>query len=162
MIEPELSRTDVAQIIREKIADYDLMMKSRNVNVTFGTAGTRGGMLTDGLFVSEIFGVLLGNALKITPHGSKVRVQLRHMPTHVEVRLADEGPGLPEQLLESLQKPLSNTYEPALNAQAGGQGLGLYMARKYAALLKGSIHGRNLPGRGAEVWLVLPHLTQPF
>jgi two-component system C4-dicarboxylate transport sensor histidine kinase DctB len=68
----------------------------------------------------------------------------------VEMTIADNGPGLPAQVLEQLFKPFVTT-KPADQ----GLGLGLALCAEYLAAMGAQIQGRNRPEGGAEFQLTL-------
>ena len=97
--------------------------------------------------------VLLDNAVRYTPAGSKVHVTGRRVDGGVELALRDEGAGVPEADAGHI---FDKGYRGTNAAGIAGSGLGLYMARSVV-----EVHGGNLtyachPGQGAEFRLWLP------
>lgn len=84
------------------------------------------------------------------PH---VSVTTRRVEDGVELCVADNGPGFPEQLMSRL-------FEPYATTKAKGTGLGLAVVRKIVEEHHGVIKVRNLEGGGAQVCVTLPVLEQ--
>ncbi len=92
---------------------------------------------------------LLSNAVKFTPEGGVIHLNGVQYDHAVEVRIRDEGPGMPPEVL-------AHIFEPFYRAgSAKGCGLGLPLARRAAALCGGRIDAESAPGRGSlfTVWL---------
>jgi two-component system sensor histidine kinase CpxA len=100
------------------------------------------------------------NALRHTPEGTGVRLALETNPESVTLRIADDGPGIPEQELERIFEPFHRVGQDR-DRSTGGAGLGLAIAARVVAAHGGRIAARNLtPARqtpsGLEVSVWLP------
>jgi len=92
---------------------------------------------------------LLDNAVRYAD--SEVRVSVVEDRTFVDVAVADDGPGFPEDLLPRVFDRF--TRDPG---SGGGMGLGLSITSAIAAAHGGHVSAANVPGGGAEVRLRLP------
>ncbi|WP_240796447.1 HAMP domain-containing sensor histidine kinase [Streptomyces sp. RFCAC02] len=105
---------------------------------------------------------LVGNALK--HGGSPVRVTVREEVSargaqEVTVRVADRGPGIPEEVLPHV---FDRFYKAsASRPRSDGSGLGLSIALENAHLHGGEIEAANGPGGGAVFTLRLPKRPLP-
>jgi two-component system NtrC family sensor kinase len=70
---------------------------------------------------------------------------------HLEVIVWDNGPGIPEKIIESVFKPFFTT-KPV----GEGTGLGLHICRQTAERAGGSISVTSAPGKGARFLVLLP------
>lgn len=156
MIELQIAKTNIVRVLQDKIQNYKKSTAATGVSFQLSAGEDVSQVLTDGAFVGEIVDVLLSNALKVAPVGSKVVIATHREHKRLEISVTDAGPGLPEEILALLRGPLAQ-HQPQGGA-AGGNGLGLYMARKYAALLNGDIVAENTAEGGARVTLVLPRV----
>ena len=68
----------------------------------------------------------------------------------VEIRVSDNGPGIPPENLEKIFQPFFSTKSPTA-ADSGGHGLGLALCRQIATQLGGEISVSSKPGRGRDV-----------
>src|ERR1035437_9598294 len=86
-------------------------------------------------------------------HGGTLRVEVQPATQNdregVELRLADTGPGVPEELREEI-------FNPFVTTKKTGVGLGLSIVSKIVDGHHGSIHVENAPGGGAEFTLFFP------
>ena len=74
---------------------------------------------------------------------------------HFIVTVEDNGPGIPEDMLERVFEPYFR-LESSRNRSSGGTGLGLSIARNMALLNNGELELRNRPEGGLLVRLLLP------
>lgn len=105
---------------------------------------------------------LIDNALR---YGRSAQVRVAQTATHVEIRITDTGPGIPDAEQETVFKPFTR-LEPSRNASTGGVGLGLSIARDIAQSHGGNIHLKNIRNTagvvvGLEVMVRLPREIQP-
>ncbi|TSE19675.1 Sensor protein RstB [Tepidimonas alkaliphilus] len=99
---------------------------------------------------------LLDNARRYAP-GEPPQVTLRDGGDHVELRVADRGPGVPAAERERIFEPF---YRLPGHAEAdGGVGLGLSLVRQIAQAHGGGVHCEDHPGGGACFVLRLPRRT---
>jgi len=81
---------------------------------------------------------LVDNALRFSPDGAPVEVRVDHLPTGIEVRVADHGPGVDPATRERIFGPLEQGE--ALNARTHqGTGMGLSLARTAARAHDGDV-----------------------
>jgi signal transduction histidine kinase len=100
--------------------------------------------------LGRAFANLLLNAVDaIGERGGEIRVGGSLDRESVEVRIADTGPGIPEENLRRI-------WEPDFSTKARGTGLGLALVRQTVLAHGGSCEARNLAGGGAEFRVRLP------
>jgi signal transduction histidine kinase/ABC-type branched-subunit amino acid transport system ATPase component len=101
--------------------------------------------------LEQVFVNLVDNALRHTPRGTAVRVgATRAGSGGVEVRVSDDGPGVPADVAATL-------FEPHITGDAtGGHGLGLAIARGIAVAHGGSLVLDPDPPAGASFVVHLP------
>ena len=95
---------------------------------------------------------LIDNALKF---GDAAQVQAARSGGHAILIVSDDGPGLPNEELETVFEPFQRG-ERSRNRQTGGAGLGLAVARQAARAAGGDVTLSNRPGGGLEAQLSLP------
>lgn len=100
----------------------------------------------DPKWTAEALGNLLDNAIKYTPPGGSVRVQVRPWQFYTRIDVADTGIGIaPEHYNDVFQR----FYRGPQAAAEEGVGLGLYLARGIITRQKGYISVKSQPGQGA-------------
>ncbi len=97
---------------------------------------------------------LLSNAAKFSPAGSEVRVGLSTADGRVRVRVVDQGPGIRPDFHDRIFTKFSQS-DRALDRNAGGAGLGLYISKQIIEHMDGQIGFDSEPGQGASFWIDL-------
>jgi signal transduction histidine kinase len=107
--------------------------------------------------LQQVLVILLDNALRYSPSGGAVVVELVVETEHWLVNIDDQGPGMSA---EELEHAFEAHYRGAVGLQLApqGQGLGLPIARRIVEALGGSIELNNREGSGLRVSIALPML----
>ncbi|MEX2549410.1 MAG: PAS domain S-box protein [Nitriliruptoraceae bacterium] len=103
--------------------------------------------------IERVVASLLTNAARHTPEGTTIWVEVDRDADGARLTVADDGPGIADELKASLFDPFVKGPSPA--AQAGGSGIGLTMVARSAALHGGRawIADRDGSGTAVHVWL---------
>lgn len=95
---------------------------------------------------------LVVNAAEASPPGRTVRVNVADAADgEVELRVLDEGSGLPESICDRI-------FDPFFTTKQHGTGLGLTIAHRLIEAYGGRLSARNRPEGGAEFLIVLPYV----
>ncbi|MEV6898817.1 ATP-binding protein [Amycolatopsis sp. NPDC051372] len=111
-------------------------------------------IVTDETMLTRILRNLLSNGLKFTERG-EVRLAVQPDHGHVRFVVTDTGIGIPPDQHERVFEEF-HQVPGALQARAGGTGLGLPYARRLTEILGGELTLDSEPGRGTTVELRLP------
>lgn len=116
----------------------------------------------DPVKVDRIVDSLLDNAVRHTPAGTTVVVDVRREDTGraAVLTVADDGPGVPEVLASHLFGPFVQGRE-ALRSPTPGLGLGLALVSRFAESHGGHAWAEAAPGGGLAVRVRLPGLVLP-
>lgn len=136
-----------------------LGVRARNRDTVLTVEGGRGLAVATAEFrrVLQILINLIGNAIAYSPATSTVTITARaSQDGRVTVLVADEGPGVrPEQAARIFDK-FERLGRDAEGGKDGGSGLGLYISRRLAEAMEGSLTVGTAPGGGALFTLELP------
>jgi signal transduction histidine kinase len=102
--------------------------------------------------LKRCLGNLIDNAVK---YGKCATLRVDCSDKQLQIRVLDQGPGIPEALLEQVFEPFYR-LENSRSRDTGGTGLGLSIARNIAQAHGGELVLRNLITGGLEALLVLP------
>ena len=81
--------------------------------------------------------------------GGRLRIEARGLSDRVEIRVIDDGPGIPGSVAERL-------FQPFASSRAQGFGLGLFSAKRIAEAHGGTISALPNPLRGTTILVTLP------
>ena len=104
----------------------------------------------DQVRIGEVLANLLTNAIRHTPRGGAVRVEVSPAPGGVAFAVSDTGPGIDA-------RDLPHVFDRFVkSADSGGAGLGLAIARGLVEAHGGRITAESTPGAGTTMRFVLP------
>jgi signal transduction histidine kinase len=98
---------------------------------------------------------LLDNAIRHSPDGEKVELRIAHANHHAQVRVSDDGPGVPERDMPHIFERFYRG-DPSRARDTGGFGLGLALAKAFTEAYGGTIQLERKKGRGTSVLVELP------
>jgi PAS domain S-box-containing protein len=104
--------------------------------------------------VMQIFGNIVGNAVKFTPKGGSITISASAVDEHVQFAVRDTGPGMVSEHHEHLFE----RYWQAENDTQKGRGLGLYIAKHLVEAQGGRIWAESRPGVGTTFFFTLPRV----
>jgi signal transduction histidine kinase len=111
-------------------------------------------VLLDRYLFERILFNLLSNALKFSPSGGQVLVELEYTEPFLLLRVSDDGPGIPEKAQASLFERF-RTVDGRSTRRQEGTGLGLSLVKEFASVLGGEVGVQSSPGRGSRFWVKL-------
>jgi signal transduction histidine kinase len=168
----KLEETDLEALIRQAVEQCRLSLEKGGVEATvepvppeLAHPGAGNRIRTDETLLKKMVVGLVENSAAFCPEGSEVRIEARAVtppendqpeggePTRrLELRVEDNGPGVPPDSLEDIFRPFFRVGPPARTI---GPGLGLTGVRLAAHLLRGTVRA-ELADPGLRVILTLP------
>jgi signal transduction histidine kinase len=109
-------------------------------------------VLADRDRILQVFSNLLGNAVKFTPPGGRIRIGAERLDDEVRFSVADTGPGIAPMHLPRL----FDRFWQERPTDRRGAGLGLYIAKGIVEAHGGRIWAESTPGRGTTFFFTLP------
>lgn len=101
--------------------------------------------------IEQVLINLVLNATQAMSAGGTIRLETAQVEKHVEIRVSDNGPGIPPEIMKKLFEPFATYRE-----QGGGTGLGLYVSRHLITQHGGELRVSSEAGGGATFTIVLP------
>jgi signal transduction histidine kinase len=149
----------VATALKEIIATLRPLAAKKKINLDVTVSDRLSSIVADiGKFKQIIYN-LVGNAIKFTPAGGQIRLEVGQAGSLVEVKVVDSGSGIPEETLPYIFDPFYRGDKGRSRGE-GGSGLGLAIARQLARAQGGDITARNAETGGAEFRFTLPIETR--
>jgi len=97
----------------------------------------------------------LTNAIKYSPNGGSVSLNLAHTDNAIEFSVKDMGPGIPKEY----QAKVFNRFFRVPGTQSAGNGLGLSISKEFIDAQQGTIWVRSSPGEGSTFGFSLRQAT---
>jgi signal transduction histidine kinase len=153
-LELDYSVTYVNYLIERVIKTLRPLAEKKNQQLTFGQA-KRIQIELDQAKIQQALINIIGNAIKYTPEGGQISVQLYEEKDRIRIDVADTGLGIPEKDLEFIFDRFYRIDE-ARNRKTGGTGLGLSISDQIVKLHQGEIRVKSEVGKGSVFSILLP------
>jgi two-component system sensor histidine kinase VicK len=102
-----------------------------------------------------VLGNLIDNAVKYSPDGGEVRIEVDPDGEMMRFAVHDQGLGFEQAAAERIFERFYRV-DPEQTRGIGGTGLGLYISRELVNRMGGRIWAESEPGKGASLFFELP------
>lgn len=147
----------IGPLVAEAAAQQQQLAKQKRLTVRLVATEPDVVVLCDQDRVLQVFGNLIGNALKFTPAGGTITVSHRLQEEEVALTVSDTGPGIPA---DQLPRVFDRFWRNQENVNAGS-GLGLAICRGIIDQHGGRIWVESGEGQGATFVFTLPLRNEP-
>ena len=150
---------DIRQTLFEIFGDE---AKKKNIALHYTINVKHEHILTDTTKVKEIFVNILSNAIKYTPSGGSVMINIDELvcdePGYmmVRTRVSDTGIGMSQDYLTKIFDAFTRERNTT-KSKITGSGLGMSIVKRYVDLLGGTIDVESEPGKGSTFTVTLKH-----
>jgi signal transduction histidine kinase len=148
---------ELGELSRAVLAEFELGTSERSIVSALEESGGPFWVLGDPGSVARILRILLDNAVRASPAGGKIMVELRG-GTQPSLRVVDEGPGVPE---DERAQIFARFHRGRDTRGEAGFGLGLAIGRELAERMGGKLVLEDTVGPGAVFTLRLPGARAP-
>lgn len=151
-LHPQLGK--ITPVVERAAAQY--APKAAEKDIVLTTRQSEGSAVFDPKWTEEAVCNLLDNALKYTPAGGTVTVEVKNYELFSAIRVSDTGLGISEG---EQAKIFGRFYRAPGAYQAEGVGIGLYLTRQIAEKQGGYVKVESTPGEGSTFSLYIPRET---
>lgn len=144
----------VAYIIERSLEAVRGFAEKQGVSL-WAAPGIEGEVFVDGDRLVQVMVNLLGNAVKFSPPGATVQVSVVESEQALEIRVKDEGRGVPRHLREAIFERFKQV-DANDAAEKKGTGLGLAICKAIVEQHGGTIGVESQEGKGSTFWFRLP------
>jgi signal transduction histidine kinase len=152
-MELELSDVALPDLLRSAVSMHSEAASRSDIELRLSTEPDEIAVAADERRLRQVVFNLLSNAVKFTPPEGCIDVSARLENGQVEVSVADTGPGIAPDDLETIFEEFEQT---AAGKDAEGTGLGLPLSRKLVELHGGRLWAESRPGHGSTFRFTLP------
>ena len=141
---------------------FDSQMKEKGITFTRTNKVIHSDVICDETKLREIFLNILSNALKYTPSGGTVTMNLTEIPSDMQgyamyqTVIEDTGIGMSEEFLPHLFEEFTRERS-STESKLNGTGLGMPIVKKLVDLMQGTIEVESKVGKGTKITVTLPH-----
>ena len=152
----------IEDVWRSLFAVFDENAMKKNIALHYAMNVEHEHVLTDVTKVKEILVNILSNAIKYTPAGGSVMVDVDELPCDesgymiVKIRVSDTGIGMSQDYQTKIFEAFTREQNTT-KSKIAGSGLGMSIVKKYVDLLGGTINVESELGKGSTFTVTLKH-----
>lgn len=167
-VQPEFIPIELTSFVQQLTNNLTEKAREKNLTLSFGPKTplpNASKSLSQALYVyidqrylNEIVSNLIENAIKYTPEGKNIWVNVTSEESRAIISVEDTGIGISG----TDQQHIFQKFYRADNSQTreiGGTGLGLYLVKQRTEALHGSVWVESIYGKGSTFFVALPRLT---
>ncbi len=148
-LDTKRERTNIVELIQEKIREHEGFLKSRGIRVEFTPCGEIPDLLLPKNQIIEVFDYIIINAVEAMPEGGKIEIWMEREQSGISIYIRDYGVGIPPDILPHI-------FDPFFTTKKEGYGLGLYNAKQTMLSLGGDIECVSELGKGTTFKIFIP------
>ena len=152
----------IEDVWKSLFAVFDENSMKKNIALHYAMNVEHEHVLTDVTKVKEILVNILSNAIKYTPAGGSVMVDVDELPCDesgymiVKIRVSDTGIGMSQDYQTKIFEAFTREQNTT-KSKIAGTGLGMSIVKKYVDLLGGTINVESELGKGSTFTVTLKH-----
>ena len=143
---------DLNLLISDAVEVIKVLAVQKDITLQYNGAHTVD-IMADKVQLKRLFLNILDNAIKYTPSGGKISIDLRQQKESVDIDISDTGIGIPENELPHI---FDRFYRVDKSRSSIGFGLGLSIAQSIAMAHGGKIYARSNAPQGTVFTISLP------
>ncbi|MGD9898519.1 MAG: ATP-binding protein [Calditrichaceae bacterium] len=153
---PEFANVTVNEIIEQTLKLMNTQLKNANIALSAENTDTDVNVFVDKQQMRQVFLNIIQNAVSAMPDGGKLFLgtKIKHDDVSgdeiVEIKIADNGKGISNDLIETI-------FDPFVTSREDGTGLGLSIAHQIITNHGGRIEAANNAESGALFTIILPY-----
>ena len=150
----KLEPVNVASLLTESGEDVSAKLAASELALSVDVQDQQATVQGDPYLLRQAVSNLLDNAIAFSPAGGTISLSSSAVDRHIEIRIADEGPGVPDYARDRVFERFYSLARPSTGLRSSG--LGLPFVREVARLHGGEAELTSLEGGGALATLRLP------
>jgi signal transduction histidine kinase len=141
--------SELAQDIRHKNL---ILAESKNINLTLDSPQDLPLAFADIAMIERVFQNLIDNAIKFTPEGGSIVIQLKKENDFIKVKISDSGIGISQEEIAHIY----DRFNQGSEKKSKGLGLGLAIVKKILEVHEVEISTTSAPNKGTTFSFDIP------
>jgi signal transduction histidine kinase len=146
---------EVLRVILDIVRELELLAAKSHVCFSVHIFDGVSFLVADDKRLRQMVLNLLSNALKFTPAGGEINIDVYRRTANIAISVSDTGVGMREEDIATALEPFGQVENRQI-ANHQGTGLGLPLTKQLAELHGGTLELESHPGRGTTVTILLP------
>ncbi len=147
---------NVVSILRLGMGEFRRLTDQKNITIALG-ADEEPNIAVDEVWFHQIMENIVSNAVKYSPRGKHIQIRLKTFPETVQIRISDNGPGIPKEE----QPRLFQRFEKLSVRPTAGEsstGIGLSTVKKLMETMRGRVWYESNTDVGSTFVLEFPRV----
>ena len=146
----DLKKKDLGAIVRNAAESMDHGLKDKNITLELAMPGRYPSQVNE--VIEEVFSNLMSNAIKYSPEGSRIKVEIVDAGGYWKVHVIDNGDGITDENKSRIFERFTRADRKGIK----GSGLGLAIVKRIVDLHNGFVGVNDNPeGKGSMFWVAL-------
>ncbi|MGF1584779.1 MAG: ATP-binding protein [Bacteroidales bacterium] len=148
---------DIGEVAEKNIKIFNLLAKNKKIKIV--SSGVKNVYaFADLNMIDTIYRNLISNAIKFSPEGETIRVEILEKAMEISISVIDSGIGMTDEVLSNI---FSLDKKESVKGTAGekGTGLGLVICKEFIEMHGGNITAESIPEKGSTFTVTLPGLN---
>jgi signal transduction histidine kinase len=145
----------VNKLIQDTLAMHKPKLTEKNIRIETDLQENMPEIEVDPFQLQQVFSNLILNAYDALPNSGRLTVTSITKKKQAFLSFIDNGPGIPEQIIDQVFDPFFTTKEVGK-----GTGLGLFISYNIIQILGGNIDIKSQPGKGTQIHITIPLMPE--
>lgn len=146
---------DMRRLIQQCLDDFEPLITQKHIGASYYVPEGLGLVWADFNKLEQVFTNFISNALKFTPEGGRIHIEVEDKPGLIECSVLDTGKGIPKEAQEKIFDKFKQIYDRE-SRKLGGTGLGLSIVKAIIEAHKGKVWVESEPGKGSKFIFTIP------
>jgi two-component system, OmpR family, sensor histidine kinase BaeS len=144
---------DISELVANIVKNFETDFVGKGIGISFNYSEEK--INADKDKISQVIINLMSNALKYTPQGGSVEINIKGSETDTEIQIQDTGMGIPPEDLPHIFERFYRA-DKSRNRMTGGSGIGLAIVKAIIEAHKGSVTVKSELNKGTGFTVLLP------
>ena len=150
----DMAPVNLVDLITACLVEQNLRLSDKSLTAYFEPEVTDSACVCDRNRILQVMMNIVANAIKFSPEGGEIHIDLEQTQDGFRIRVSDQGEGIPA---DELDRVFDKFYQSVRNRnQSGSTGLGLAVCREIVTLHHGRIWAESAPSQGTVIVFEIP------